>query len=127
MTSVKVLGGALEALRAKARSVQAEVNGCKSHIRDAVDDFWHAAADLGLDLFVAADELEGEEGGADIAGQLRDLAEQVETFGAEISDVGCRAEEVLDGMEPIAEALDDIFDPACAPDNPADDGDDAGE
>jgi hypothetical protein len=127
MTNLIEIRGALEALQAQARSVCNEIDRRWCHVDDALTDADEALTDLGLELSEAADGLAEEEGGADIARQLRDVAELAGDLQAEIDHLRDRALQVLAEVGPIAEALEDIADPACDPDDPADDGDDAGE
>jgi hypothetical protein len=127
MSSVQVIGGALEALQAQARSIEADVGGWKGRAGDALDEFWDALTALELDLWAAVEELEGEEGGADVARQLCELADQAKTLYDEVSYAHDRVEYALDGMAHIVETLEGLSDPACAPKNPADGGDGAGE
>jgi hypothetical protein len=122
MKSVTEIGSALEALQTKALSVGQTIDRQWTPVDDALEAASKATADMRFELWIAADSLAGEEGGADVARQLRELAGQFADLQVEIEQIRARADYVLSEWIPPAEALEDFVRSTCAPDSPADAG-----
>jgi hypothetical protein len=121
MQNVKAIGGALEAPRVKACSVDSDLSGWSNSIAGALRDFHNAAAQLHRELSGAVDDLRGVETGAEVVELLRDVAQLLDDLRTETSTLWCRAEAALDRMYDIVAFLEVLPGLVCNPDGLPDD------